>query len=113
MGSPYGSSKAALWAVTRCVAMENAEFDILINGLIPGPTKTSMMPWGQKPEKVYPSARWLATLPKGGPTGKVFWNKKEYVMFDKENVTFNLFIRDTYDWKKMIPFDSKNNRSLD
>ena len=113
MGSPYGSSKAALWAVTRCVAMENADLDILINGLIPGPTKSGMMPWGQKPEKVYPSARWVATLPKGGPTGKVFWNQKEYVMFDKKNETFNLFIRNPNDWKDVKLFDPNNSRRLD
>jgi hypothetical protein len=27
----------------------------------------------------------LATLPKGGLTGKVFWNEKEYPMFNREN----------------------------
>ncbi|MHA2180516.1 MAG: hypothetical protein ACXAAH_03740 [Promethearchaeota archaeon] len=48
-----------------------------------------MMPLGQDPNVVYPSAKWMATLPSGGPTGKVFWNQKEYIMFSKENVTFN------------------------
>jgi len=89
--SPYNSSKAALWSVTRSAAVENIDYDILINGMIPGPTKSGMMPQGQNPEVVYPSARWMATLPKGGPTGKVFWNQKEYVMFSKENVTYNFF----------------------
>ncbi|MBY8985158.1 MAG: SDR family oxidoreductase [Candidatus Lokiarchaeota archaeon] len=87
--SPYNSSKAALWSVTRSAAVENIDYDILINGMIPGPTKSGMMPQGQDPKVVYPSARWMATLPTGGPTGKVFWNQKEYVMFSKENVTFN------------------------
>lgn len=86
--SPYNSSKAALWSVTRTAAVENLDFDILINGMIPGPTKTGMLPRGQDPKVVYPSAKWMATLPKGGPTGKVFWNQKEYDMFNKENVTF-------------------------
>lgn len=86
--SPYNSSKAALWSVTRSAAVENIDYDILINGMIPGPTKTNMNPRGQNPELVYPSARWMATLPSGGPTGKVFWNQKEYDMFNKENVTF-------------------------
>lgn len=94
--SPYNSSKAALWSVTRSAAVENIDYDILINGMIPGPTKTNMNPRGQNPELVYPSARWMATLPSGGPTGKVFWNQKEYVMFSKENVTFRFFKRD---WK--------------
>ncbi len=87
--APYNSSKAALWSVTRVAAVENIDYDILINGMIPGPTKSGMMPQGQNPEVVYPSARWMATLPSGGPTGKVFWNKKEYVMFSKENITYN------------------------
>jgi hypothetical protein len=30
----------------------------------------------------------LATLPTGGPNGKVFWDKKEYRMFDSENEAF-------------------------
>jgi len=94
--SPYNSSKAALWSVTRSAAVENIDYDILINGMIPGPTKTKMNPRGQNPELVYPSARWMATLPSGGPTGKVFWNQKEYVMFSKENVTTRFFKRD---WK--------------
>ncbi len=94
--SPYNSSKAALWSVTRSAAVENIDYNILINGMIPGPTKTNMNPRGQNPELVYPSARWMATLPSGGPTGKVFWNQKEYVMFSKENVTYNFVKKD---WK--------------
>ena len=86
--SPYNSSKAALWSVTRSAAVENLDYDILVNGMIPGPTKSKMNPRGQDPKVVYPSARWMATLPTGGPTGKVFWNQKEYDMFNKENVTF-------------------------
>lgn len=86
--SPYNSSKAALWSVTRSAAVENLEYDILVNGMIPGPTKTKMNPRGQDPSVVYPSARWIATLPSEGPTGKVFWNQEEYDMFNKENITF-------------------------
>ena len=94
--SPYNSSKAALWSITRSAAVENIDYDILINGMIPGPTKTNMNPRGQDPEIVYPSAKWMATLPSGGPTGKVFWNQKEYVMFSKENITYNFA---KMDWK--------------
>ena len=86
--SAYGSSKAALWAATRHVANEVKDVDILINGLIPGPTKSGMMPKGQDPSKVYPTARMLATLPAGGPSGKVFWNEKTYPMFDTENEAY-------------------------
>ena len=86
--SAYGSSKAALWAATRHIANEVLDVDILINGMIPGITKSGMMPEGQDPSEVYPTARMLATLPTGGPNGKVFWDKKEYRMFDVENEAY-------------------------
>jgi hypothetical protein len=38
----------------------------------------------------------MATLPSGGPTGKVFWNKKEYIMFSKGNITYQFIKRN---WK--------------
>jgi len=94
--SSYSSSKAALWAVTRCAAVENIDYDILINGMIPGPSKTGMNPVGQDPSLVYPSARWMALLPTEGPTGKVFWNRKEYTMFKEGNDAYNFF---KVDWK--------------
>ena len=85
----YGCSKAALFALTRYAAKEvGPEEDILINGLIPGITKTGMMPEGQDPSAVYPTARMLATLPTGGPTGRVFWDQKEYFLFQPENEVF-------------------------
>lgn len=85
----YGCSKAALFALTRYAAREvGPEEDILINGLIPGITKTGMMPEGQDPSAVYPTARMLATLPPGGPTGRVFWDQKEYFLFQPENEIF-------------------------
>jgi len=83
--SAYSAAKAAMWAVTRSAAQELSDTDILVNGLIPGPTNTAI--WGrdrpelQAPEAVYPTARMLATLPPGGPTGRVFWDEKEYLMF--------------------------------
>ncbi|MBW2090929.1 MAG: SDR family oxidoreductase [Deltaproteobacteria bacterium] len=87
----YGSSKAGLWAATRHAANETIGENIRVNGLIPGPTKTGMMPVGQDPSVVYPTARMLATLPADGPTGRVFWDEKEYFMFNPENETFNLY----------------------
>jgi NAD(P)-dependent dehydrogenase (short-subunit alcohol dehydrogenase family) len=102
--SPYNSSKAALWSVTRSAAVENLDYDILINGMIPGPTKSGMMPQGQDPKVVYPSAKWMATLPKGGPTGKVFWNRKEYIMFSKENVTYS-FVKVNWRTGERTPLD--------
>jgi NAD(P)-dependent dehydrogenase (short-subunit alcohol dehydrogenase family) len=87
--SAYGCSKAALFALTRYAAQEIQQGeDILINGLVPGITKTGMMPQGQDPSAVYPAARMLATLPSGGPSGRVFWNQKEYFLFQPENEAF-------------------------
>jgi len=84
----YGASKAGLFALTRTVARETADADILVNGLIPGISKTGMMPFGQDPSLAYSTAHMLATLPTGGPTGKVFWDEKEYFLFDESNETF-------------------------
>jgi NAD(P)-dependent dehydrogenase (short-subunit alcohol dehydrogenase family) len=89
LDSAYSAAKAATWAATRAAARECADTDILINGLIPGPTNTGIwgrdMPNLQPPEAVYPTARMLATLPAGGPTGRVFWNEKEYPLMDPAN----------------------------
>ena len=38
-------------------------------------------PAAQSPEAVVPCVRWLATLAEGGPSGKVFWDMKEYQLF--------------------------------
>ena len=89
-GAPYAAAKAALWSLTRAAAAENRDVDILVNGLIPGPTNTAIwgrdMPKLQPPEVTYPTARMLATLPAGGPTGRVFWNEKLYPLMDPANV---------------------------
>lgn len=79
----YGSAKAGLFALTRIAASEVEGVDILINGMIPGPTRSGMMQGAnlQEPEAVYPAALHLATLPAGGPSGQVFWNMKPYALF--------------------------------
>ena len=86
----YGAAKAGMYVVTRSAAEEVADADILINALIPGPTNTAIwgrdMPQLQKPEVVYPTALFLATLPAGGPRGRVFWNEKEYTLFHPDNI---------------------------
>jgi len=80
--SAYSVAKAALWTLTRSVATEVRDVDILVNALIPGPTNTAI--WGverpdlQRPDVVYPHMRYVATLPTGGPNGRVFWNSQEY-----------------------------------
>ena len=87
--SAYAAAKAGIWSATRVAAKENAEHDILINMIIPGPTNTSIwgkdMPHLQKPEATFPTAKLLANLEKGGPTGKVYWDEKEYPMFNQNN----------------------------
>ena len=87
--SAYSAAKAGLWALTRAAAAETADADILVNGLIPGPTNTAIwrrdMPQLQPPEVVYPTARMLATLAAGGPSGQVFWDEKPYPLMDPAN----------------------------
>lgn len=87
--SAYGAAKAGVLYFTQALAAEvgpPVHPDILINALIPGPTDTAMTrPRGardpvslQTPEAVYPHAKFLVTLPPGGPHGRVFWKSKEY-----------------------------------
>jgi NAD(P)-dependent dehydrogenase (short-subunit alcohol dehydrogenase family) len=83
----YASAKAALWAISRTAAAELGSSGILVNCLIPGMTNTGI--WGrprpelQDPGRVYPTALALATLPEGGPSGRVFWDLAEYPLFSR------------------------------
>ena len=87
--SAYAAAKAAMWAASRVAAAELKETNILINTLIPGPTRTAI--WGkdmahfQDPSATYPTAKMLASLKKDGPSGKVFWNETEYHLFREGN----------------------------
>ncbi len=91
--SAYSAAKAGIWAATRSAARECAGSNILVNGLIPGPTNTGIwgrdMPQLQSPDVVYPTALMLATLPAGDATGQVFWNEREYQLMDPANPTPN------------------------
>ena len=91
--SAYAASKAGIWSASRVAANENRHQDILINMIIPGPTNTNIwgkdMPHLQKPENTFPTAKLLASMEMGGPTGKVFWDEKEYPMFNEENEILN------------------------
>jgi NAD(P)-dependent dehydrogenase (short-subunit alcohol dehydrogenase family) len=78
-GSPgYRISKTALNAVTRIVAAELKNANILVNSVCPGWVRTDM---GGPEAELTPAQGaetlvWLATLPQGGPTGGFFRNKK-------------------------------------
>jgi len=98
----YAASKAGVTTLTRTLVnglRQAGHKDILINSMIPGPTRTPI--WGQTltngslPEQllnqmqdvdlVYPHARFLVELPSGGPNGRVFWNSREYPIYEHFN----------------------------
>lgn len=90
----YGASKAGLYTLTRAAAREALNDGILVNGLIPGPTRSGMNPKApQDPEDVYPTAKWLAGFGSDDPTGRVFWNMQEYLLFDENNAAFDREVR--------------------
>lgn len=85
--SSYNASKAGVWMLTRCMAMQLWDEGITVNELIPGPVYTELTAdimqegkphpamvseWVKQPEDVVPLAIMLATQPKNGPTGQSF-----------------------------------------
>lgn len=80
----YSSAKAGLWMLTRGLAEELRQYNILVNELIPGPVANSRnhgkapdnsifnVEWMKQPEDVVPLALFLATQPDSGPTGQSF-----------------------------------------
>jgi 3-oxoacyl-[acyl-carrier protein] reductase len=85
--SAYHVGKAGMWMFTQCLSEEVWEYGIDVNELIPGPVATDLTEGRMKvggpppfapservktPEEVTPLALWLATQPKGGPTGQSF-----------------------------------------
>jgi NAD(P)-dependent dehydrogenase (short-subunit alcohol dehydrogenase family) len=80
--SGYAASKAGLVTLTKSLSREiDGDGDILVNAVIPGLTKTGMCPNGQEPEAVYPFVREAATLPAGGPNGRIFFRGRDYPFF--------------------------------
>jgi NAD(P)-dependent dehydrogenase (short-subunit alcohol dehydrogenase family) len=78
-GTPaYRISKTALNALTRILAAEFRESNILVNSMCPGWVKTGMggdhAP--KTPAQAADTAVWLATLPDGGPTGGFYRDRK-------------------------------------
>jgi NAD(P)-dependent dehydrogenase (short-subunit alcohol dehydrogenase family) len=83
-GVAYSSSKAAALAIVRSLAHELAGTDILANAMFPGIARTAMNPdMGRDPALAYPTARLLATLPAGGPSGRTFADGEEYPMYSE------------------------------
>lgn len=76
---PYSLSKAALNALTRLLASAARGRDVLVNAVDPGWVRTDM--GGRAaPRSVAQGADtivWCATLPKGGPSGRFFHDRKE------------------------------------
>ncbi len=75
--APYSLSKAALDALTVKLAQE-VDGDVKVNAVCPGWVKTRMGGEGapRPVEKGAETVVWLATLPKDGPSGGVFRDKK-------------------------------------
>jgi 3-oxoacyl-[acyl-carrier protein] reductase len=80
----YSASKAGVVLLTRALAAELADQPaILINAISPGETDTGMHTGGQNPADVYPHLRFLAQLPDGAPSGKLFFLSKEFPIFSR------------------------------
>ena len=78
-GTPaYRISKTALNALTRILAAEFRENNVLVNSMCPGWVRTGM--GGESaprtPQEAADTALWLSTLPDDGPTGGFFRDRK-------------------------------------
>ena len=75
--TPYAVSKAALNAMTVCVARELGE-GVKVNAVCPGWVRTDMggSEANRSPEEGAETPVWLATLPDDGPTGGFFRDRK-------------------------------------
>lgn len=74
--SAYSASKGAIRPFTKALASEidrGRYPDVLINEFIPGEYKTGMSDKGEDPSAVYPHARFVAGLPKGGSCGETYF----------------------------------------
>lgn len=75
----YSATKAAQIAFARVLSREEADHGILVNVIVPGRTRTPMIPDGeQEPEVHLETTIYLTTLPDDGPTGRV-WKLMEEV----------------------------------
>jgi 2-hydroxycyclohexanecarboxyl-CoA dehydrogenase len=73
--SAYSVSKAAVPVLTKSIAAEidrDRYPDVLVNELVPGVYQTRMSDAGDNPIDAYAHARFVASLPSGGPNGATF-----------------------------------------
>lgn len=80
--SAYSISKGAVHHLTKALASEidrNQYPNILVNEVSPGIVKTRMSDNGIDPQEVYPQVRFVANLPKNGPTGELFIKNEIFV----------------------------------
>ena len=75
----YRLSKTALNALTRVLADELQDTNVLVNSVDPGWVRTDMggSSASLAPEQGAETIVWLATLPDGGPTGGFFKKKQQ------------------------------------
>jgi NAD(P)-dependent dehydrogenase (short-subunit alcohol dehydrogenase family) len=73
----YSISKAALNALTRQLAT-HTRGDVKVNALDPGWVRTEMggRAGPRSPEAAAEDVLWLATLPRDGPTGGFFYDRR-------------------------------------
>ena len=80
MGPSYATAKAALNALTSCVARELQDQPILVNAVCPGLTATfpGAEQMGARPvSEGAAGIVWAAMLPDNGPTGCFFQDGKQ------------------------------------
>lgn len=74
----YSMSKTALNAITVLLATATEGSGVLVNAVNPGRVRTRMMPEATcPPEEAAVDVAWVATLPDGGPTGRLFRGRRE------------------------------------
>ena len=76
----YRTSKTAVNAITRVIAAEMKDGNILVNSMCPGWVKTELggADAPRTPEEAADTAVWLSTLPQGGPHGGFFQDRKPF-----------------------------------
>ena len=77
-GAYYRLSKLALNGLTRMVAAQVGRTNVLVNAVSPGGVRTEMNPSSERSvEEGAGGVVWAATLPDGGPSGRLFQDEKE------------------------------------